>query len=391
MTLFNRTAAIKSHYIRRFSLCDSVPNQRKQKMVIKSKNKIEFQSNAKFNKAPEVCKFVLSAVTAACIAAPTLAGELLVYSSTDADNLKYYMEEFQKDNPDIKVNVVRESTGTMAAKMMAEKDNPQADFLFEMAATVALSMESQGMFHEYTPVGMDKIDPRYVDTKEPVTWVGNYGWAGCICWNRIEAEKLGLPKPKSWAELVNPIYKGHISMPNPASSGTGFLDVSSWMQIMGEDKAWEYMDALHENVGIYTHSGSKPCKQAGAGEFPIGISWPGRAIKIIKAGAPIDMIIPEEGIGWEMQVVAIMKGTDNLPDAKRLMDWTLARGMELFGERQSIIADISKVKKDPELPDFYDEVVAKLINNDFVWAAENKTEIVGEWKKRYDGKSEPKK
>jgi iron(III) transport system substrate-binding protein len=391
MTLFNRTAAIKSHYIRRFSLCDSVPNQRKQKMVIKSKNKIEFQSNTKFNKAPEVFKFVLSAVTAACIAAPTLAGELLVYSSTDADNLKYYMEEFQKDNPDIKVNVVRESTGTMAAKMMAEKDNPQADFLFEMAATVALSMESQGMFHEYTPVGMDKIDPRYVDTKEPVTWVGNYGWAGCICWNRIEAEKLGLPKPKSWAELVNPIYKGHISMPNPASSGTGFLDVSSWMQIMGEDKAWEYMDALHENVGIYTHSGSKPCKQAGAGEFPIGISWPGRAIKIIKAGAPIDMIIPEEGIGWEMQVVAIMKGTDNLPDAKRLMDWTLARGMELFGERQSIIADISKVKKDPELPDFYDEVVAKLINNDFVWAAKNKTEIVGEWKKRYDGKSEPKK
>ena len=48
------------------------------------------------------------------------AGELLVYSSTDADNLKFYMDEFQKANPDIKVNVVRESTGTMAAKMMAE-------------------------------------------------------------------------------------------------------------------------------------------------------------------------------------------------------------------------------------------------------------------------------
>jgi len=61
------------------------------------------------------------------------AGELLVYSSTDADNLKYYMDEFQKANPDIKVNVVRESTGTMAAKLLAEKDNPQADFLFEMA------------------------------------------------------------------------------------------------------------------------------------------------------------------------------------------------------------------------------------------------------------------
>ena len=82
---------------------------------------------------------------------PASAGELLVYSSTDADNLKYYMDNFQKDNPDIKVKVVRESTGTMAAKMMAEKDNPQADVLFEMAATVALNMEEAGMFHPYTP------------------------------------------------------------------------------------------------------------------------------------------------------------------------------------------------------------------------------------------------
>ena len=215
---------------------------------------------------------------------------------------------------------------------------------------------------------------------------------GCIYWlfggqkeeieNRIEAEKHGLPKPTSWAELTNPIYKGHISMPNPASSGTGFLDASSWIQIWGEDKAWEYMDALHENIGVYTHSGSKPCKQAGSGEFAIGISWPGRAIKVIKAGAPIDMIIPDEGIGWEMQVVAIMEGTDNLEDAKTLMDWTLGDGMKLFGERQSIIADSSKVTKDPELPDFYDEVQAKLINNDFVWAAANKDRIVAEWKKR---------
>ena len=99
----------------------------------------------------------------------TNAGELLVYSSTDADNLKHYMDEFQKDHPDIKVNVVRESTGTMAAKMMAEKDNPQADFLFEMAATVALNMEAEGMFVEYTPKGMDTIDQRYVDNTPPVT------------------------------------------------------------------------------------------------------------------------------------------------------------------------------------------------------------------------------
>ena len=234
-----------------------------------------------------------AAAVSLLLISPASAGELLVYSSTDADNLKYYMDEFQKDYPDIKVNVVRESTGTMAAKMMAEKDNPQADVLFEMAATVALNMEEAGMFHPYTPKGMDEIDQRYVDKEGEVNWVGNYGWAGCICWNTVEAEKLGLPKPTKWSDLTNPVYKGLISMPNPNSSGTGFLDVSSWIQIMGEEAAWEYMDKLHSNVAVYTHSGSKPCKQAGAGEFPIGISWPGRAIKIIKAGAPMEMIIPE--------------------------------------------------------------------------------------------------
>ena len=232
-------------------------------------------------------KSAIGVLASMMLAGAANAGELLVYSSTDADNLKYYMDNFQKDNPDIKVKVVRESTGTMAAKMMAEKDNPQADVLFEMAATVALNMETQGMFHPYTPKGMDKIDQRYVDKEGEVNWVGNYGWAGCICWNTVEAKKLGLPKPKSWADLTNPVYKGLISMPNPNSSGTGFLDVSSWIQIMGEDAAWKYMDDLHKNVGVYTHSGSKPCKQSGSGEFPIGISWPGRAIKGAVKGGPL--------------------------------------------------------------------------------------------------------
>ncbi|NIP96168.1 MAG: putative 2-aminoethylphosphonate ABC transporter substrate-binding protein, partial [Akkermansiaceae bacterium] len=74
----------------------------------------------------------------------------------------------------------------------------------------------------------------------------------------------------------NPVYKGHVVMPNPASSGTGFLDVSSWMQIWDEQRAWDYMDKLHENISTYTHSGSKPCKLAAAGETTVGVSWPFR-------------------------------------------------------------------------------------------------------------------
>ena len=69
--------------------------------------------------------------------------------------------------------------------------------------------------------------------------------------------------------LTKPVYKGHVIMPNPNSSGTGFLDVSSWLQSFGEDKGWQFMDKLHNNISRYTHSGSKPCKLAASGETAI--------------------------------------------------------------------------------------------------------------------------
>src|SRR5260370_23007377 len=91
----------------------------------------------------------------------------------------------------------------------------------------------------------------------------------------------------SWADLVRPEFKGTITMPHPASSGTGYLMVAAWLQIMGEEKGWAYMDGLHQNMGVYTHSGSKPCRQAGAGAFPVGLSLEDRASNTKKDDPPV--------------------------------------------------------------------------------------------------------
>src|SRR3546814_7928067 len=105
-------------------------------------------------------------------------------------------------------------------------------------------------------------------------------------------------------------------MPNPASSGTGLFDVTGRLQQFGEEEGWKYMDALHENIGVYTHSGSKPAKMAAAGEYPIGISFDYRVATEKSKGAPVDLILPCEGLGWDMDASAIMKGTKNLEAAK---------------------------------------------------------------------------
>ena len=104
---------------------------------------------------------------------------------------------------------------------------------------------------------MEALDKKFVDKSDPPAWTGMDAWAAVICFNTVEGERLGLPKPSSWRDLLDPVYKGHIVMPNPNSSGTGYLDVSSWLQLFGEEEGWAYMDALHENIGAYTHSGDR--------------------------------------------------------------------------------------------------------------------------------------
>lgn len=314
--------------------------------------------------------------------------ELTVYTAFEAVDLQRFAEAFNKDHPDIKVNWVRDSTGVMTAKLLAEKNNPVADVVWGIAATSLLVLKSEGMLEPYTPKGTDKLDPRFVDKDQPTSWIGLDAYVAAVCFNTVEAEKLGLKAPKSWKDLTKPEYKGYVVMPNPASSGTGFLDVSSWLQMFGEEEGWKFMDGLHENIANYTHSGSKPCKMAGAGEVPIGVSFEFPASQIKKAGAPIDIIFPEEGSGWESEAVAIMAGTSKIDAAKTLMDWTLTpNAMEALNKSFTVVALPGIAKPVEFIPE---DLQSKMIKNDLEWAANNRKTILDEWSKRYDSKSEKK-
>jgi len=191
---------------------------------------------------------------------------LTVYTALEADQLKAYQSKFEADNPDIKLKWVRDSTGIITAKLLAEKAAPQADVVMGVAATSLLLLDKEGMLQPYAPKDIDKLSRRYVDSAVPPTWVGMDVWGAAICFNTVEAAKLGLKKPESWKDLLKPEYKGRIVMPHPASSGTGYFDVTAWLSLFGEKEGWAYMDKLHENIAQYTHSGSKPCKQAAAGD-----------------------------------------------------------------------------------------------------------------------------
>lgn len=316
------------------------------------------------------------------------AAELTVYTAVEAEDLARYAAEFNKDHPDIKINWVRDSTGIVTAKLLAEKDNPQADVVWGLAATSLLLMKSEGMLEAYAPKGVENLDPKFVDKSSPPTWTGMDAWVASVCYNTVEAGKAGLTPPTSWKDLTKPEYQGHLIMPNPNSSGTGFLDVSSWLQMFGEDGGWEYMDALHANIARYTHSGSKPCKLAAAGEIPIGISFAFRGAKSKAAGAPLEIIVPSEGVGWDMEATAIIAGTDDLDAAKTLVDWSITKKANaMYNTGYAVVAYPGVAKPVEHFPP---NLLEKMIDNDFEYAANNRGAILKEWQSRYDSKSEPK-
>ena len=328
-------------------------------------------------------------ILASCAAEPPVSENVLtVYTAMDARDLERYAEAFNEDHPDIKIKWVRDSTGIITAKLLAEKNAPRADVVWGLTATSLMLLKGEGMLEPYAPTGLDKLSPKFRDKDSPPTWTGMDAWVVSVCFNTVEAGKNNLPIPGSWMDLTKPVYKGHVVMPNPNSSGMGFLSVSSWLQMFGEDGGWDFMDKLHENIAWYTHSGSRPCRQAATGEVPIGISFAFRGASLKQKGAPLDLVVPKEGVGWDMEATAIVAGTSKLKAAQTLVDWSITeKANRLYNGGFAVVAIPGIAKPVRHYPL---SIVDAMIDNDFLWAAQNRKRIMTEWRKRYDSKSEPR-
>ena len=322
---------------------------------------------------------------------------LLVYTALETDQLKAYQEGFNKVHPDIDLKWLRDSTGVITAKLLAEKANPQADAVMGVAASSLALLDKNGMLEAYKPLNLDAIMSQYRDKKDPPAWFGMDVWGTTICFNTVEAAKKNIPKPETWKDLLKPVYKGQIVMPNPASSGTGFFNVTAWLTLWGDEMAnpggkgggWKFMDGLHENIGQYTHSGSKPCNMAAAGEYVVGISFEYRANANKAKGAPIDLIFPKEGLGWDLEGFAIYNGTKKLDASKKLADWASSKdAMKLYGKNFAITAVPGVAEPLKNVPADYEK---RLVKMDFATTAANRERVLAEWNRRYDAKSETKK
>ncbi|RKE86058.1 ABC transporter substrate-binding protein [Rhizobium sp. AG855] len=293
------------------------------------------------------------------------AGDLNLICAADVVICEQMKSDFEKDH-DIKVNMVRMSSGEAYAKIRAEARNPKTDLWWAGTGDPHLQAASEGLTEEYKSPMLEQLQDWAKNQAESSGFrtVGVY--AGALGWgyNTDIFKQKGYKEPVCWADLLAPELKGEIQIANPNSSGTAYTALASLVQIMGEDKAFEYLKALNANVSQYTKSGSAPVKAAARGETGLGIVFMHDAVAQTAEGFPVKSIAPCEGTGYEIGSMSIVKGARNMENAKTWYDWSLKPEVQSrMKDAKSFQLPSNKSAEIPkEAPRFED---IKLIDYDF--------------------------
>ncbi len=293
-------------------------------------------------------------------------GTVNIYCSNQIDACQAAAAEFQKVSG-IKVNMTQKSSGETLAQIRAEKGNPRGDVWYAGTGDPHLIAAEDGLTQAYESPQLPKLHgwARSQWEASGQRTVGVYSGALGFGVNKELFAKKNLPIPACWSDLIKPAYRGEVQMANPNSSGTAYTMVATMVQLMGEDKAFEYMKALHANINSYARSGAGPVKAAGRGETGIAVTFMHDVAMEINAGFPLEMIAPCEGTGYEIGSISIIRGGRNPSEARKFVDWALTADAQKLYYSAGKSFQTPSVMEAPLPPNAPDLSKIKLINYDF--------------------------
>ncbi len=300
--------------------------------------------------------------------------ELTMYCALPETEIPSYLEAFTKETG-IKVNFVRLSSGEILSKVQVEANNPQASVWFGGPCDTFIAATGKGLLEPYKSPELANIPKVYQDPGD--YWSPIYVGALAFAVDKEWFAEKGLEYPKSWKDLLKPEFKGQIFMAHPGSSGTAYTILSTMVQMMGEEEAMAYMTELNKNIRQYTKSGSAPPKNVGLGEAAIGLAFSHDCLKPSGQGYPVEVSFAEEGTGYEIGGVALIKNgpADEQANAKKFIDWILSsRAQDIYSENGSFRLPVNSSAKVPEGAINISEL--PVIEYDFTWAGENRKRLV---------------
>lgn len=291
-------------------------------------------------------------------------------------------QQFTKDTG-IKVDFIDMSSGEVLSKLQAENGKPSADVWFGGGLDSFITAKNKGLLEKYISPEMAEVPLKYRD--KDGYWSGvSLVLVGFMINNEILADKK-LDAPKTWADLTKPEYRDEVIMANPAISGTNYALVDNLIQELGEDKAWEYFEALNKNVPFLAKRGGEPPMKVTTGEFGVAVIPMSGEFILMEGKYPVTTIYPEDMIPWVPAGMAIFKNAENLPEAKKFVDWALSEKGQIAIRDEDPRAMVRNGVKTPESIKTID--MDKLINIDIDRLGNEREKVLNEWNKRFGNKA----
>lgn len=305
------------------------------------------------------------AMAGAAMAQGVTPGTVNAICSTDQGWCELAAKEFTRATG-VRVLQTRKATGEAMAQLRAEAANPKTDIWWGGTGDPFLQAAELGLLEAYRPSYINDLHAwsvrQYAMTQNRVG--GFYTSAIGFGYNTELLKRKKLPEPRCWADVVKPVYKGEIEISHPASSGTAYTILAGLVQLMGEDKAFEFARQLHRNVTNYTRSGTAQAPNVAKGEVAVGISFIFGFEGWRLNRYPVKTAAPCEGTSYEIGGIALIRGARNPEAARRYYDWLMSPEGQGIGARAgSLQVPANKTfKPDPRIP-LLDDV--KLIRYDF--------------------------
>ncbi len=332
-----------------------------------------------------VMNWLRAIVPALAFATPLSAaaqGEVVVYCTVQEEWCRPMVAAFEKATG-IKVLMTRKSSGEFYAQIKAEAANPRGDVWWGGTGDPHLQAAEEGLTEPYKSPRMGELQDWAVRQWEAAKGrtVGVYAGALGYSFNVPQLAKKGLPEPKCWADLTKPQFKDEVQVANPNSSGTSYTMLATFVQLWGEDKAFDFLKALHRNINQYTKSGAAPARAAATGESLVGITFQHDAVVQAVNGAPVRIVSPCEGTGYEIGSMSIIKGAKNMENARKWYDWALSAEAQAVGSQAKVSYQVPSNRSAPVPAAAPKLSEIKLINYDFAkfGSSAERTRLLKRW------------
>ena len=234
----------------------------------------------------------------------------------------YYNKTFSKD---IEITFVHPGGWPVCVdKVRAWGGKPDADIFLGAGAPAHEVLKQNGLIVPYRPKGWDKIPAKWHGMKvkdEGDFWTCFSPWIVTNMYNEKVLKKLRLPPPKTWLELLDPIYRGNVVHTLPYASGTMHETVEIVLQAMGEKEGWKYLRLLSAQLARFSTGSTDTNHIVNRGEVPMGVAQPQfNAMVARSSGYPVRDLLPDKTI-LAPEAVALLKGAPNEAVGKIFLDW----------------------------------------------------------------------